>query len=92
MNLPECREALDAIDRELIPLLERRMTVARRIGRIKAEQQLPVYQPEREKQVLETRLAWIADESLKPFLSELLRAILAVSRSVQQADDIGKEG
>ncbi len=52
-TLDECREAIDAIDNELIELLNRRMKVVERVGEIKHDTGGAVYRPEREKAIIE---------------------------------------
>jgi len=46
------RDDIDRVDEVLVRLLNERARVACEIGRIKKEQGIDVYQPEREKQVL----------------------------------------
>ncbi len=53
MSLGEWRQKIDEIDRRLVELLNERSRCALEIGKIKQEQNLPLYQPEREKEVLE---------------------------------------
>jgi chorismate mutase len=50
------REQIDAIDDQILELLNRRSACAVEIGRIKREAGLPIYIPERERSIL-TRLA-----------------------------------
>jgi chorismate mutase-like protein len=52
-TLDELRDDIDRVDEVLVRLLNERARVACEIGRIKKEQGIEVYQPEREKQVLE---------------------------------------
>lgn len=49
--LARYREQIDAIDRELLALLNRRTRVVEEIGRIKEEVDMPVYEPKREADV-----------------------------------------
>ena len=51
-TLDELREDIDRVDEVLVRLLNERARVAVEIGRVKQEQGIDVYQPEREKQVL----------------------------------------
>jgi chorismate mutase len=51
--LAACREQIDVVDRELVALLNRRVQVVQRIGEIKQEAALNVYEPNRERMVLE---------------------------------------
>lgn len=52
LTIEELRGRIDVIDDQLVRLLNVRVACAVEIGRLKQAQQLPVYQPEREKQVL----------------------------------------
>ncbi len=46
------RRRIDAIDREMVALLNRRAGHAIALGRVKRERGLPIYQPAREEEVL----------------------------------------
>jgi len=52
-TLDELRADIDRVDEVLVRLLNERARVACEIGRLKKEQGMEVYQPEREKQVLD---------------------------------------
>ncbi len=52
-TLDDLRNDIDRVDEVLVRLLNERARVACEIGRIKKAQGIEVYQPEREKQVLE---------------------------------------
>ena len=54
--LAECREQIDEVDRRLVGLLNERVLVVQRIGEIKQNSGLNVYEPNREKKVLENVL------------------------------------
>jgi chorismate mutase len=51
-RIGELRDAIDAIDAELVVLLNRRAAQALEIGRIKKTLQMEIYQPSREEAVL----------------------------------------
>ncbi len=51
-RLDELRQRIDALDEKLVELLNERASCAMRIGDIKQQLGLEVYQPEREAQVL----------------------------------------
>ncbi len=82
-ELESLREAIDQIDTDLLHLLNRRMELAREVGRIKAEKDLPLFHPGREEQIFD-RLKRInpgpiTDESLRA----IYREIFAASRLMQ---------
>ena len=52
MNLADWRRRIDEIDKKLVELLNERSRCALEIGKIKQEQNIPLYQPERENEVL----------------------------------------
>ncbi len=51
LALTECRETIDDVDRRIVALLNERTLTVERIGQIKREAALPVYEPKREDQV-----------------------------------------
>ena len=53
MNLSDWRRRIDGLDKKLVQLLNERSQCALEIGKLKQEQHLPLYQPDREKEVLE---------------------------------------
>lgn len=53
MNLSDWRRRIDELDKKLVDLLNERSQCALEIGKIKQQQNLPLYQPDREKEVLE---------------------------------------
>jgi chorismate mutase len=52
MTIEELRGRIDVIDDQLVRLLNVRVACAVEVGRLKHEAGLPIYQPDREQQVL----------------------------------------
>ena len=52
LTIEELRSRIDVIDEQLLRLLNVRVACAVEVGRLKHEAGLPIYQPEREAQVL----------------------------------------
>jgi chorismate mutase len=52
LTIEELRSRIDVIDEQLLRLLNVRVQCAVEVGRLKHEAGLPIYQPEREAQVL----------------------------------------
>ncbi|HEY1924163.1 MAG TPA: chorismate mutase, partial [Candidatus Acidoferrum sp.] len=50
--LSDWRRRIDEIDRKLVQLLNERSHCALEIGKLKQEQNLPLYQPDREREVI----------------------------------------
>ena len=53
MTLSDWRRRIDEIDRKLVELLNERSHCALEVGKLKQAQNLPLYQPDREREVLE---------------------------------------
>jgi chorismate mutase/prephenate dehydratase len=64
-SLEELRSQIDRIDDRLLELLAERIRVALRIGALKEEGGLPVYDPERERSIF-LRLCQRAESPLTP--------------------------
>jgi chorismate mutase-like protein len=52
MDIEDWRRRIDEIDRRLVELLNERSRAALEVGRLKHEQGEPLYQPEREAEIL----------------------------------------
>jgi chorismate mutase-like protein len=52
MNLSDWRKRIDEIDRKLVELLNERSKCALEIGKLKQQANIPLYQPDRENEVL----------------------------------------
>jgi len=58
MELKEMRVAIDEIDTQIVELISRRMDVVREVAKYKSERNLPIFDPQREREklaVLETQ-------------------------------------
>ena len=53
MTLSDWRRRIDEIDRKLVELLNERSHCALEIGKLKQQAHLPLYQPDREKEVIQ---------------------------------------
>ena len=81
-KLKPLRDQIDAIDAQLIALLNQRAGVAQQVGHIKAETNAPVFRPEREAQVL-SRFAERNDGPLAPSaLQSISRDVSSVCRAL----------
>jgi len=88
MDLAEWRRRIDALDGELVRLLNARGECVMEIGRIKREQQLELYDPAREAEVLRNALDGnrgpLSDEALERIFERVLDESRRLERSVLQ--------
>ncbi|MEJ2472013.1 MAG: chorismate mutase [Desulfuromonadales bacterium] len=54
MTIDDYREEINRLDRELLRIFNARAALALKIGEIKKQRGIPVYDPEREKKIFET--------------------------------------
>lgn len=64
-ELLELRKDIDDVDRQILDLLRRRVEIVMAVGNIKRERKIEVYDPERERALLE-RLGELAVSPLAP--------------------------
>ena len=83
-KLKPLREQIDAIDAQILDLLNQRAKVAQEVGHVKAETQAPVFRPEREAQVLRG----VADRNPGPMASgevqTIFREIMSACRALEK--------
>lgn len=83
-ELARLREAIDHVDEVLVNLLNQRAKYAVEVGRIKAVMSLPVYSPDREKQVLENVERWSGGPLHPAAMRRLFERIIDESRRVER--------
>ena len=88
-KLKPLRDQIDAIDAQLISLLNQRAGVAQQVGHIKAETNAPVFRPEREAQVLsrvaECNVGPLASSDLQSIFREVMSACRALEKRITVA-------
>ena len=82
-ELDRLRAQIDGIDAELLRLFERRMDCAAQIAEEKQRQNLAVFDPEREKAVLERKEQQLSDPALTDYYRDWQRHTMALSRDRQ---------
>ena len=82
-RLDGLRGEIDAIDRNILEMLNRRATVSQEAGRLKREQGSPVFRPEREELLMETLLNLNQGPLPTMHLRAIYREILSSSRALQ---------
>ncbi len=83
-ELHRLRERIDALDRQLVELLNARAAVSRRIGELKGHSGRPVLDEAREQQVLRRVAAANTGPLSTEMVLEIYRAILSTSRVLQR--------
>jgi chorismate mutase/prephenate dehydratase len=77
------RDRIDALDRELLALINRRMQVAVEVGELKKSEGSPVFRPEREAQVIDGLKAINPGPLKAESLAPIWREIMSASRALE---------
>jgi chorismate mutase/prephenate dehydratase len=89
MDIPSLRDQIDALDREIVAQLNRRADLARQIGHLKAEQNMQVFVPGRESEVIararEANAGPLPDRSIYAIYREIISACRALERPLRVA-------
>ena len=83
MDLQDLRGKINGIDREIVDLYVQRMETAKAIGIWKEQNGKPVYDPERERELLD-RVAEQAGSENREGVRELFSLLMAHSRARQE--------
>ena len=82
--LEKQRAEIDAIDREIVALFERRMQVVVDVARIKKENGIAILDANREKEVIQKVQSYLKDATLKEELAEVYDTMMKVSKDYQK--------
>ena len=82
-NLKNYRDEIDNIDKELISLFERRMNIAKKVAEYKKENNLPILNEEREKEVILKNVNLLQNKEYSKITQEFFEKIMELSRSIQ---------
>lgn len=85
MNLQEWRRRIDEIDRKLVKLLNERSQCALEIGKLKQAANIPLYQPDREKEVLQNAEQANPGPLTDAAIRRLFERIIDEARSAERA-------
>lgn len=90
-TLEELREAIDAVDKEILNKFRERMSLSAEIAKVKKENGLPVLDIDREKAKLD-KIAKNVEDELSGFTSKLYLTLADLSKDYQnKMFDIGDE-
>jgi chorismate mutase len=96
MTLADLRRRIDELDRQLVQLLNQRSQCALEIGKLKQEHHLPLYQPEREKEVLENaernNQGPLTDAAIRRLFERIIDEARAAERHAMHPDGESKDG
>jgi chorismate mutase len=84
MEIADWRKKIDELDRQLVALLSERAQAAHQIGLLKRETNLPIYEPDRERNVLANVQAANPGPLPDRELARIYERIMDVMRNMQK--------
>jgi chorismate mutase len=90
MDIADWRAKIDELDRKLVEVLSERARAAHEIGRLKRDTSLPVYEPDRERIVLENVQALNRGPLPQRDVVRIFERIMDVMRSIQKEESVSQ--
>jgi len=94
-ELERLRAEIDAVDRELLAALNQRARLVQEVGRLKQGSGAPVYEPSRERRIVDALLRANPGPFPDAALAPVFREIISATRSLEEAIEVayfGPEG
>jgi chorismate mutase len=92
MDIADWRKQIDELDRKLVRMLNQRARAAQKIGRLKRDTNMPIYEPRREHIILHN----VSKANRGPFpqaeLRQIFKRIIAVMRRLQKKEMTNRRG
>src|SRR5512132_1691954 len=86
MDIADWRKRIDEIDQKLVEILNQRASAAQEIGRLKRQTELPIYEPDRERIVLEQVRKQNRGPLQHRHLLQIYERIMDVMRNIQKEE------
>ena len=86
-DLDDLRKRIDLLDESLVRLLNARAACALEIGKVKRALGVPIYQPDREAEVLKNVQAWNNGPLDMPAIKRLFERIIDEARHLERIAD-----
>ena len=83
-NLEELRKEIDAVDQQLVKLLEKRLDIVTKIGEYKIANNIPVIDRKRSGLVIEKAVGRLTDEKYSGEITEMFSNMIRISENLQR--------
>ena len=83
-KLKKLRAEIDDIDKQIVILIENRMKVSVKVGKLKKENNIPVFDAKREKELIEEKIKLLKNKDLSNLIITIYNDIMSVSKSLQK--------
>lgn len=85
IELNQLRKMINEIDSELISIFKKRLKISKDIGNYKKENNLEIYDSNREQEIIEKFLS-LAKKDEKIYIEQFLQTLMDISKEVQEEE------
>lgn len=79
------RKKIEECDKKIAELFEERMEIAKEIGKIKKEQNIPTFDKVREDFLINKNSTYLKNKELVPYYQEFLKNVMKISKDYQKS-------
>ena len=78
------RKKIDLIDKRLIKLLSKRISIVKKIGKIKKMEKIPIQNEQRENEIIKTIDNYIKKPAISKYIKIIYNSIFEVSKEIEK--------
>lgn len=82
-DLNKLREQINLIDKEMLDLFEKRMDLSKSIAKYKKENNLPIFNKEREKEVINNNKELLKNKEYSIYYEKYIQTLMDISKEYQ---------
>ena len=83
MDIKEIRKQIENVDLNMISLFEERMKLAEQVALYKKENNIPIFDKEREEFLIEKNTALLKNKAFEEYYKEFLQSLMDISKQYQ---------
>lgn len=83
-KLKKLRAEIDDIDKQIVKLIENRMKVSVKVGELKKENNIPVFDAKREKELIEEKIKLLKNKEFSNLIITIFNDIMSTSKLLQK--------
>jgi len=88
-SLDDYRKSIDELDKEITELFEKRMDLVLKVGDYKKKNNLPIFNENREKEVIEKNLGYLGNKDYSEVIRKFYTKIMEISKELEHKESKG---
>ena len=83
-KLKKLRDEIDEIDKQIVELIEKRMKASVKVGEVKKENNIPIFDAKRENEVIEKKIELLKNKEFSNLIITIFNDIMSTSKLLQK--------